>query len=59
MWNLRNKINKQTKLKQTQTQRANWWLPERRGVGKWVKEVTGLGSTNWWSLNSHGDVSKA
>ena len=31
MWNLKNKINKQTKLKQTQ--RINWWLPEGRGVG--------------------------
>ena len=35
MWNLRNKIRKETKQNkiQTQIQRTDWWLPEGRGVG--------------------------
>lgn len=28
-------INEQTKQKQTQTQRANWWSPEGSEVGGW------------------------
>lgn len=33
MWNLKNKTNKQTKQKQTQTQETNWWLPAGKGLG--------------------------
>ena len=51
MQNLKNKINEQTKLKQTQTQRVNWCL----SVGRGVKEVKGLRNTNWQLQNSHED----
>ena len=33
MWNLKNKINEQTNLKQTYRHRADWLLPEGTGFG--------------------------
>ena len=37
-----NKIKEQTKLKQTQTQRADWWSPEGRGLGRLGKRGEGI-----------------
>ena len=40
------KKDKQTnKQNQTLKQRTNWWLPEGRWVGGWVKEINGSKST--------------
>ena len=55
MWNLKNKISEQTKLKQTHGDREqtdhNQWV----GVlGNGVKKVKGLQSKDWQLQNSRG-----
>ena len=47
MWNLKNKINEETKQKQTHRYREQTGLPDARGLGEWVKKAKGLRSTNW------------
>ena len=48
MWNLKNKINEQTKLKQTHSNTEQTDGCQGGGVwGDWVKHVEGLRSTNW------------
>ena len=51
IWNLKNKINKQTKLKQNHRYRKQTDGCQR----EWVKKVKGL-STNWLIQNNHGGV---
>ena len=48
MWNLKNKINEQTKLKQSHSRREETGFARGvRVLGDWVKEVKGLRTTNW------------
>lgn len=44
------------KLKWTQIQRTDCWLPRGRRVGAWVKKVKRSRSTDWKLDNSHRDV---
>ena len=44
MWNLKNKINEQTELKQTHRHRVDWSL--WAGLGGWEKKAEGTRSTN-------------
>ena len=56
-WNLKNKVNEQTKQKQTYRCREPTAGCYRGGVlGGWVVEVKGLRNINWQLQNSHGDV---
>ena len=54
MWNLKNKINEQTKQKKTLGYREHLdgcqmgWV-----VGGWVKNVKGFRSTNWQLQSGH------
>ena len=46
LWNLKNKINEQTKLKQIHRHREQTGGCQREGfLGDWVKKVKGLKST--------------
>ena len=48
MWNLKNKINEQTKLKQTYRHKLQTGGFQRRGALRdWVKEVKWIRNTNW------------
>ena len=57
MWILKNKVNEETKQKQTHryTEQTDG-CQMGAGLGDWVKKVTGLRSTNWQLQNSHGDM---
>ena len=53
------KQNKRSRTeKDSQMQRTFWWLPMGGGLGRWVKNVKELRSTNWHLQNSHGDGCK-
>ena len=57
MWNLKNKINEQTKYKQTYRYREQTDDCQRGGdVRDWVRKLKGLQSTIWQLQSSHGDV---
>ena len=48
MWNLKNKVNEQTKLRQAHRYREQTDGCQRRGgLRNWVKSVKGLRNTNW------------
>ena len=51
MWNLKNKMNKRAKQKQTQLQRTHWWLPDGR-LGRLSEKGEEI-NTNWQLQNSH------
>ena len=55
MWNLKNKINEQTKQRLIDTENkpmvARW-----KGAWEWAKKQNGLRSTSWQLQNSHEDV---
>ena len=57
MWNLKNKINEQTKQKQTYRYREQTGGCQMGGMREdWMKKVKRLRSTKWQLQNSHGDV---
>ena len=57
MHNLRNRVNEQTKQKQTHRYKEQVdGCQMGEGLGRWMKKVKGLRSTNWQLQNSHGDV---
>ena len=48
MWNVKNKINEQTKQKEAHRHREQTYGSQREGyLGDWVKKVKQLRSTNW------------
>ena len=57
MWNLKNKINTQTKLEQIYRYGEHTVEYPRGGklVG-WMKKLKGLRSTDWQLQNSHKDI---
>ena len=57
MWNLKNRINEETKQKQTHRYREETdGCQMEGGLGACLKKVKGLRSTNWQFPNSQGDV---
>ena len=50
MWNLKNKINEQSKWKQTHRYGEQTGDCQLKGglLGDWMKNVKGPKSTNWW-----------
>ena len=57
MWNLKNKINEQTKEKNTRKCRVHFnGYPMGGGLVVSVKKLKGLRSTNWQLQNSGEDV---
>ena len=57
MWNLKDKINKQTKQKHIHRCREQAEGGQRGGrLGRWVKRAKGLRSADCWLQNSHGGV---
>ena len=56
MWKLKNRINLQTKQKQTYRLRKHFDVPQmREEFGAWIKKGKGLRSTDWQLQNNHGD----
>ena len=49
LWNLMNKINVETKQKQTHRcrEQTDWWSPAGRDLGGWMKKVKEFKNSNW------------
>ena len=56
MWYVKNKVNEQTKQKQTHRCRGQAGGCKGGDVGDWVKKVKGLRSIDWRSQDRHGAV---